>query len=374
MRLAWPTTDPATARRRRWSPTTASRSPTSPRRWTPTARCCARRPARRPRRAARALRAERDLPQALAAIDLALWDLAGRRRAARSRSCSPRAPPRAVAVNATIAAADRAGAAAEAAAAAPPGSRCVKVKVGIGDDAGPRRRGPRRGGPRVAIRVDANGAWDADEAVAHLRALAPAGLELARSRCTASPRCARVRGRGRRAGRDGRDGGRAGRARRGRRRRRLPEDRALRRHPGDAARRARRARRRAMRSTSPRRSTARSGIAAGLHCAAALAPGRACGLATLGAVRRADERTLAPDARARSPCAAGPARPAGLVRRRGRRRGAYAVRRDRSATASGRLERARRGRRPARPALARRAAPRPSARRSRGTSRRARRR
>jgi L-alanine-DL-glutamate epimerase-like enolase superfamily enzyme len=31
----------------------------------------------------------------------------------------------------------------------------------------------------VAIRVDANGAWDVDEAVASLRALAPVGIELA---------------------------------------------------------------------------------------------------------------------------------------------------------------------------------------------------
>ena len=34
-------------------------------------------------------------------------------------------------------------------------------------------------GPRVAIRVDANGAWGIDEAVAALRSLAPAGIELA---------------------------------------------------------------------------------------------------------------------------------------------------------------------------------------------------
>ena len=34
-------------------------------------------------------------------------------------------------------------------------------------------------GPRVAIRVDANGAWDIDEAIAALSSLAPAGIELA---------------------------------------------------------------------------------------------------------------------------------------------------------------------------------------------------
>jgi L-alanine-DL-glutamate epimerase-like enolase superfamily enzyme len=123
-------------------------------------------------------RAERDLPQALAAIDMALWDHASRRTGTPlARLIDPRAA-RAVAVNATIAAADRAGAAAEAAEAVKQGFRCLKVKVGIGDDAGRLAAIRAVVGRDVQIRVDANGAWrTVEEALANLRALAPLELE-----------------------------------------------------------------------------------------------------------------------------------------------------------------------------------------------------
>jgi L-alanine-DL-glutamate epimerase-like enolase superfamily enzyme len=119
------------------------------------------------------------LPQAVAAIDLALWDLEGRRADApvwRLLGGHPDPPP--VAVNALIAAEDRAGAAAEATSAVAGGFRCVKLKVGIGDDAGRVAAVRAAVGRDVAIRLDANGAWSAEEAVAHLRALAPTGIEL----------------------------------------------------------------------------------------------------------------------------------------------------------------------------------------------------
>ena len=123
---------------------------------------------------------ERPLPQALAAIDLALWDRAGRQAGAPVATLlAPRAAG-GVFVNATISASDRAEAAAQAARAAAEGYICVKVKVGIGDDAG-RVAAVRAGaGPRMAIRVDANGAWaDPPEALANLRSLVGAGIELA---------------------------------------------------------------------------------------------------------------------------------------------------------------------------------------------------
>ncbi len=85
------------------------------------------------------------------------------------------APP--VEVNATIAAPDRAGAAAAAAAARAAGFRCVKVKVGLGDDAGRLAAVRATLGESVAIRLDANGAWSVDQALAALRALAPVGIE-----------------------------------------------------------------------------------------------------------------------------------------------------------------------------------------------------
>jgi L-alanine-DL-glutamate epimerase-like enolase superfamily enzyme len=123
---------------------------------------------------------ERDLPQALAAIDLALWDRAGRRTGRPVAHLLAAGAHSSVVVGATLAAEDRAGAAEEAAAAARAGFGCVKVKVGVGDDAGRVAAVRAAAGPELAIRVDANGAWsNAHEALANLRALAPARLEYA---------------------------------------------------------------------------------------------------------------------------------------------------------------------------------------------------
>ena len=115
---------------------------------------------------------------AVAAVDMALWDLEGRRAGQPVWRLlgAHEAPP--VEVNYTIAAADRAGAAAQAGTAKAAGFRCVKAKVGIGDDAGRVAAVRAVLGPDVAIRLDANGAWSEDEAVAALRVLAPAGIEL----------------------------------------------------------------------------------------------------------------------------------------------------------------------------------------------------
>jgi L-alanine-DL-glutamate epimerase-like enolase superfamily enzyme len=125
-----------------------------------------------------ACRAADDLPQALAAVDLALWDAAGRREGRPVAALIAGDPLAAVPVNATIGATDRAGASAAAAAAAQAGFACVKVKVGRGDDAGRVAAVRAAAGPQVALRLDANGAWSPDEAVAAIAALAPAGLEL----------------------------------------------------------------------------------------------------------------------------------------------------------------------------------------------------
>ncbi len=115
---------------------------------------------------------------AVAAIDMALWDLESRQtgQPVWQRLGARAADP--VEVNYTIAAADRAGAAAEAGAAHARGFRCVKLKVGLGDDAGRVAAVRAVLGPEVALRLDANGAWAVEEAVASLRVLAPAGIEL----------------------------------------------------------------------------------------------------------------------------------------------------------------------------------------------------
>ena len=125
-----------------------------------------------------ACRAADDLPQALAAVDLALWDRAGRRAGRPVAELLSDDPLEAVAVNATIGAEDRAGAAAQAAAARAAGFRCVKLKVGAGDDAGRVAAVRAALGPDADLRLDANGAWTPDEAVRAIQTLAPAGLEL----------------------------------------------------------------------------------------------------------------------------------------------------------------------------------------------------
>jgi L-alanine-DL-glutamate epimerase-like enolase superfamily enzyme len=125
-----------------------------------------------------ACRRVEDLPQAFAAIDLALWDLAGRRAGKPVAALLTDSPARSVAVNATISALDRSGASAAAAAAAAAGHSCLKVKVGSGDDAGRIAAVRAAAGPQTAIRLDANGAWSVEQAVRSIEALAPAGLEL----------------------------------------------------------------------------------------------------------------------------------------------------------------------------------------------------
>ena len=118
------------------------------------------------------------LPPAIAAIDLALWDLEGRRTGQPVWRLLGADAGEAVEVNYTIAASDRAGAAAQASEARAAGFRFVKAKVGVGDDAGRLAAVRAVLGTDVAIRLDANGAWSVDEAAAALRVLAPVGIEL----------------------------------------------------------------------------------------------------------------------------------------------------------------------------------------------------
>jgi L-alanine-DL-glutamate epimerase-like enolase superfamily enzyme len=119
-----------------------------------------------------------DLPQALAAVDIALWDAAGRRAGKPIAALLTDEPVAQISVNATIGATDRAGAAEAAAEAVDAGFECVKVKVGTGDDAGRVAAVRRAVGDHVAIRLDANGAWDVEEAVEAIEDLARLDLEL----------------------------------------------------------------------------------------------------------------------------------------------------------------------------------------------------
>ena len=119
-----------------------------------------------------------DLPEAFAAIDLALWDGAGRRAGRPVASLLTDTPAARVPVNATLSALDRRGAAEQAARAVERGFGCLKVKVGTGDDAGRVAAVRAAAGPHTALRVDANGAWSVEQAVRSIEALSPAGLEL----------------------------------------------------------------------------------------------------------------------------------------------------------------------------------------------------
>jgi L-alanine-DL-glutamate epimerase-like enolase superfamily enzyme len=117
------------------------------------------------------------LPQAAAAIDLALWDLRGHREGEPVwRLLGADAPPR-VPVNATIGAVDPGRAAALAQQASAAGFTCVKLKLGTGDDLARVRAVRAAAGPELMIRLDANGAWSVEEALAMLRELSPLGIE-----------------------------------------------------------------------------------------------------------------------------------------------------------------------------------------------------
>jgi L-alanine-DL-glutamate epimerase-like enolase superfamily enzyme len=119
-----------------------------------------------------------ELPQALAAIDMALWDRGGQIAGKPICALLTDDPASTVPVNATIAAGDRAGVAEQVTAALTAGYECVKVKVGLGDDAGRLAAARAAGGSQMTLRVDANGIWEVEEAVRTIEALAPVGLEL----------------------------------------------------------------------------------------------------------------------------------------------------------------------------------------------------
>jgi L-alanine-DL-glutamate epimerase-like enolase superfamily enzyme len=121
---------------------------------------------------------EPTLPHAVAAVDLAEWDLRGRRDGRPVAALLTESPLAAVPVNALVGAEEPQAAAGRAAEAVAAGFRCVKVKAGVGDDAGRVAAVREAVGDDVALRIDANGAWSVEQAVAALTALAPLGIEL----------------------------------------------------------------------------------------------------------------------------------------------------------------------------------------------------
>jgi L-alanine-DL-glutamate epimerase-like enolase superfamily enzyme len=119
-----------------------------------------------------------DIPQALAAIDLALWDLAGMRSGQPVCELLTDSPAATIAVNATVASAQRDVAVELAARSVAAGFTCVKLKVGLGDDLERVRAVREAIGPAVSLRLDANGAWSVDRAAELLDVMGAQGLEL----------------------------------------------------------------------------------------------------------------------------------------------------------------------------------------------------
>jgi L-Ala-D/L-Glu epimerase len=116
--------------------------------------------------------------QAIAAIDIALHDLAGRISGLPAWQLLGAESAREVRCNASLDAGEPAETAERAGEAARRGFTCFKVKVGAGDDEGRVAAVRRSAGPEARIRVDANGAWAREPAVARIEGLAEVGLEL----------------------------------------------------------------------------------------------------------------------------------------------------------------------------------------------------
>ncbi len=119
-----------------------------------------------------------ELPETLAAIDMALWDLAGRRAGEPVWKLLGAIGAPGISVNATIGAERPSQAAVESSAAAAAGFDCVKVKVGNDEDDLRLAAVRAAVGAQALIRVDANGAWSVPGAVDRLAVLRVHELEL----------------------------------------------------------------------------------------------------------------------------------------------------------------------------------------------------
>jgi len=121
-------------------------------------------------------------PTAVHALESALLDLAARRAGLTLARWLHPAAPLQVAVNATLGATEASAAAAAARDAVAQGFRTLKLKVGVGGAAADeaRLRAVREAvGSGVRLRIDANGAWSREEALALLERWVPLGLEYA---------------------------------------------------------------------------------------------------------------------------------------------------------------------------------------------------
>ena len=131
--------------------------------------------------------------QALSAVDVALVDLIGKHEGEPAWRVLGAAAGGPVACNATIGADSPDQAAAAAAAAVRGGFGTVKVKAGDERDVERIRAVRGAAGAGMRLRIDANGAWTAAEAVRRLGELESLDLELAEQPCPTAPELAEVR-------------------------------------------------------------------------------------------------------------------------------------------------------------------------------------
>lgn len=125
-------------------------------------------------------------PEARCAIAIALLDLE-LKRSGEARTGEP------IPVNATLSAGPPAAVARAAEAWAERGFTTFKLKLGGERDIEQARAVREAVGEGARIRVDANGAWSAEEAIAALDALAPLGIELCEQPVASLEEMARVR-------------------------------------------------------------------------------------------------------------------------------------------------------------------------------------
>lgn len=121
--------------------------------------------------------------QAIAGAEMALLDLIGRHRGAPVWSLLGATEAHPVPCNGTLGADSSEQAVAEAGALAADGFTTLKVKVGTAGDAERMRAVRDVVGDAVALRVDANGAWDMPTARLRIEELSEVGLELAEQPC-----------------------------------------------------------------------------------------------------------------------------------------------------------------------------------------------
>jgi len=123
--------------------------------------------------------AGRRLPApAKAAIEMAVFDLAGKASGRPIWSLLGADAAEPVLCNATLVAGEPGAVADDAERWAQRGFSTFKLKLGTGDDVAQVRAVRERLGQDARIRVDANGAWSVDDALGVLRMIEPLGIEL----------------------------------------------------------------------------------------------------------------------------------------------------------------------------------------------------